>query len=54
MMFILRRLHEAYHVKGKELYMCIGVLKNDFDRELEWAMRKKGIPKVLFMSVMRE
>ena len=54
--FILRRMQEEYHAKGKKLYMCFMCffayvdLENDFDRVprkvLEWAMRKKGIPEV--------
>ena len=43
--FILRRLQETYHAKGKKLYMCLVDLKKAFDRVprkvLVWAMRKK-------------
>ena len=45
--FILRRMQEEYHAKGKQLYMCYVDLEKAFDRVprnvLEWAMRKKGI-----------
>ena len=45
--FILRRLQEQYHDKGKKLYMRFVDLEKAFDRVpgkvLEWAMRKKGI-----------
>ena len=55
-MFIFRRLHEDYDVKGKKLYMCFVDLEKTFDRVsrkvLEWAMWKKGIPEVLVRSVM--
>ena len=42
--FILRRLQEEYHAKGKR-YMCFADIEKAFDRVLrkvlEWAMRKK-------------
>ena len=40
--FILRRLQEECHAKGKELYICFVDLEKAFDRVpwtvLEWAM----------------
>ena len=43
--FILRRMQEEYHAKGKTLYMCLVDLGNAFDRVsrkvLGWSMRKK-------------
>ena len=46
-MFILRRMQEEYHAKGKNLYMCFVDLEKSFDRVprivLESATRK-GIP----------
>ena len=55
--FILRRLQEEYHAKGKNWYMCFVDFEKAFDREprkeLEWTMRKKVIPEVLVRSVMR-
>ena len=54
--FILRRMQEEYHTKGRKLYMCFLNLEKAFDRVprkvLEWALRKKGIPDVLVRSVM--
>ena len=55
--FILRRMQDEYHAKGQMLYMCFVDLEKTFDRlprkELEWALRKKGMPEVLVRSVMR-
>ena len=54
--FILRRLQEEYHAKGKKLYMCLVALEKAFDRVprkvFEWTMWKIGIPEVLVRSVM--
>ena len=54
--FILRRLQEKCHAKGKKLCMCFVDLGKAFDsvsrKMLEWALRKKEIPEVLFRSVM--
>ena len=54
--FILRRLQEEYHAKGKKMYMCFVKIEEAFDRVpkkvSESAMRKKGIPEVLIRSVM--
>jgi len=49
-LFILRRMQEECHDKGKHLYMCYVDLEKAFDRVLrkvvEWAMRKKGLPEI--------
>ena len=54
--FILRRMQEKYHAKGKHLYMCFMDLEKAFDRVprkvLAWPMRRNGIPNVLVRSVM--
>ena len=43
--FILRRMQETYHAKGKKLCMRFVDLEKAFDRVprkvLEWALRKK-------------
>ena len=53
---ILARLQEDYHAEGKRLYICFVDPEKAFDRVqrkvLEWAMRKKAMPKVLVRSVM--
>ena len=45
-MFILRRMLEEYHAKGKQLCMCFADLEKAFDRVpwnvLKWAIRKNG------------
>ena len=45
--FILRRMQEECHAKGKMLYMCFEDLEFAFDRVprkvLEWTSRKKEI-----------
>ena len=52
--FILRRMQDEYHAKGKKL--CFVDLEKAFDRVpkkvLEWVLRKKEIPQVLVGSVM--
>ena len=56
--FILRRMQEEYHTKGKKLYMRLVGLEKAFDRVprnvFEWALRKKEIPEVLVRSVMSQ
>ena len=54
--FILRRMQEQYHAKGKKLYMSFVDLEKAFVRVqrkvLELVMGKKGIPELLVRSVM--
>ena len=56
--FILSRMQEGYHAKGKKLYMCFGDLWKALDRvlrkALEWVVRKKGMPEVLVRSVISQ
>ena len=53
--FILRRMQEEYHAKGKKSYMCFADLEKTLDRVrrkvLEWAMKKKRIPEFFVRSV---
>ena len=46
--FILRRMQEEYHDKGKMLYVCFVDLEKGLDRDpwkvLKWKMKKKGMP----------
>ena len=54
--FILMRLQEEYHAKGKKLYMCFlwtyRKLLTVPRKVLECAMQKKGVTEVLVRSVM--
>ena len=52
--FILRRLQEEYHAKGKNVYVFCGPreILTVPSKMLEWAIRKKEIPEVLIRSVM--
>ena len=54
--FILRRMQEEHHAKGRKLYMCFVNLVNTFDglptKVLEWSMKKKGMREALVGSVM--
>ena len=54
--FIMRRMQEEYHAKGRKLHMCLVYLGKALDRVpkkvLEWTLRKKEIPYALVRSVM--
>ena len=54
--FILRRIQEEYLDQENKLYMCFVDLERAFDkalmRNVEWAMRKTGIPEALVGEVM--
>ena len=54
--FILRRMREEYHAKGKKLNMCFVDIEKAINRVLrkvlESATRKKGILERLVSSVM--
>ena len=55
-LFILRRMQEEFRGREKKLYMCFVELEKAFDRvprkEMEWALRKKGLAEVLVQAVM--
>ena len=54
-LFVVRRLQEEHRTKDKRMYMCFVDLEKAFDRVprrvMEWAMRKKGLPEILVMSL---
>ena len=54
--FIMRRMHEKYQQKEKKLHMCFVDMEKAFNRVprkvMEWAMRKKGLSKVMVGAVM--
>ena len=54
--FIVRRMQEEYQKKDKKVYMRFVDMEKAFDRVprkvMEWAMRKKGLSKVMVRSVM--
>ena len=54
--FIVKRMQEEYQKKDKKLYMCFVDMEKAFDRVsrkvMEWAMRKKGLSKVIVRAVM--
>ena len=54
--FIVRRMPEEYQKKDKKLYMCFVDMEKAFDRMprkvMEWAMREKGLSKVLVGAVI--
>ena len=53
--FILRRMQDEYHAKGKKLYMClVDLIKIDRvpRKVLKWALRKKRIQEGLARSMM--
>ena len=56
-LFILRRIQEKFRGREKKLYICFVDLEKAFDRVprkvMEWALRKKSLPKVLVKAVMR-
>ena len=54
--FIVRRMQEEYQKKDKKLYMRFVDMETAFDRVprkvMKWAMRKKGLSKVVVRAVM--
>ena len=54
--FVLRWIQEKYLAIQNKLHMCLVDLETALDRVpwkvVEWAMRKKGIPKALATAVM--
>jgi len=55
-LFIVRGMQEEYRANEKRMYMCFVDLEKAFDRVprrvMEWAMRKKGLPKIMVKAVM--
>ena len=55
-LFILRRMQEEFREREQKLYMCFVDLDKAFNRVprkvTEWALRKKGLVKVLVQAVM--
>ena len=55
-LFILRRIREEFREREKKLCMCFVDLEKAFDKVrrkmAEWALRKKGLTKVLVQAVM--
>ena len=54
--FIFRKMQESYLEENKKLFICFVDLEKAFDRVLrkviEWALRKKLVPKRLVQAVM--
>ena len=52
----MRRMQEEYREKDKKLYMCFVNLEKVFDRVsnrvMQWALRKKGLSKILVKAMM--
>ena len=55
-LFIRKRMQEEFRGRDKKLYMCFVDLEKAFDRVprevMQWALRKKGLAKVLVQAVM--
>ena len=55
-LFVVQRMQEEYRDKKKKLYMCFVDIEKAFKRvprkEMEWAMRKKGLPEVFVRAMM--
>ena len=55
-LFLVRRLQKEHRAKDKRMYMCFVDLEKAFDRvprrEMEWAMRKKGLTEILVKALM--
>ena len=53
---ILRRIQEEYLAEQKKLYMCLVDMEEAIDgvprKDVEWPMRKKGIPEALVTVVL--
>ena len=55
-LFAVRRMHEEYKNKEKNLYACLTDIEKALDivarKVMEWVMRKKGLPEVIVRVVM--
>ena len=56
-LFAVQRMQEEHRDKKKKLYMCFVDIEEAFDRVprkvIEWALRKKGLPEVIVVFLLR-
>ena len=56
-LFAVQRMQEEHRDKKKKLYMYFVDIEEAFDRVprkvIEWALRKKGLPEVMVVFLLR-